>query len=186
MNKKENQRYTETEHRIDGVFMELLKQKELKDITVSEICRMSRIHRTTFYGHYTDVYDLMHKMLGRAYERIMEGFMQEENFSLQQGFLETFRLVRDNKVFFKYYLENKEVSGFEFIRIPSLLENDAESVAKKMGYTTVDEMYYHQTFFNGGLRAILRYWISRDCKESPEEMCRLISEEYRPNRKQFG
>lgn len=178
MNKKDNRRYSDTEQRIDRVFMELLEKKELKEITVSEICRRADIHRTTFYGHYTDVYDLMYKMLGRTYEKLMEGFIQEEHFSLKQGFLEAFRLVEKNKTFFRYYLEHKSFAGIDFIRVPHHLREKEDALVREMGYGDREELLYHQEFFNGGLQALLRRWIQRDCKESPEEMYSLLEKEY--------
>lgn len=38
---------------------QLLKEKELEKITVTELCRSVRINRSTFYEYYDDIYDLM-------------------------------------------------------------------------------------------------------------------------------
>ena len=55
MNTKGNQRYNETKNKIKGTFLGLLKEKEVNQITVTEICKIANIHRTTFYGHYEEV-----------------------------------------------------------------------------------------------------------------------------------
>ena len=34
----------------------LLQSKQLSDITVSELCDKAGVHRTTFYGHYRDLF----------------------------------------------------------------------------------------------------------------------------------
>ena len=66
MNTKGNQRAVETENRIKYVFLNLLKEKDISRISVSEICKRAEIHRTTFYVHYKDVADLMeHLALSR-------------------------------------------------------------------------------------------------------------------------
>ena len=59
MNTKGNQRAVETENRIKYVFLNLLKEKDISRISVSEICKRAEIHRTTFYVHYKDVADLI-------------------------------------------------------------------------------------------------------------------------------
>ncbi|MCD7834012.1 MAG: ARMT1-like domain-containing protein [Lachnospiraceae bacterium] len=42
---------------------------------MSEICRLAGIHRTTFYGHYEDIYDLMAKMIADFYVKMMDNFL---------------------------------------------------------------------------------------------------------------
>ena len=48
MNQSNNERFRLTERKIIDAFSQLLSKKELSEITVSEICRMSGIHRTSF------------------------------------------------------------------------------------------------------------------------------------------
>ena len=43
---------------ISECFLELLKEKPVSRITVTEICSMASINRATFYKHYLDVPDL--------------------------------------------------------------------------------------------------------------------------------
>lgn len=58
MNTKNNQRRRETIAAIDAAFISLLKEKELKDISVSELCEKAEINRSTFYENYADVFAL--------------------------------------------------------------------------------------------------------------------------------
>ncbi len=48
-----------------------MKTKQLHEITVTEITNMADIGRTTFYLHYTDVYDLLFKIESE----ILHGFI---------------------------------------------------------------------------------------------------------------
>ena len=45
-------------HAIRSALFELLKEKELQNITVTDICRLADINRGTFYKYYKDVPDL--------------------------------------------------------------------------------------------------------------------------------
>ena len=47
-----------TKQVISESFLELLKEKPVSRITVTEICSMASINRATFYKHYLDVPDL--------------------------------------------------------------------------------------------------------------------------------
>lgn len=174
MNKKGNQRYAETKEKIQTTFLELLKDRELQNISVSEICKRSGIHRTTFYGHYEDVYDLMDQMLGEMYFRLMDNFKMPE----WKNFVGVFALVRDNQSFFTYYLQHEgSRKGVEH-RLPELMQERINEIMKTMGYHSEEELYYHQTFFRGGLMAIMRKWLAGGCRETPEEMDQIIRDEY--------
>ena len=38
---------------------------------------------------------------------------------------------------------------------------------------------YHIEFFRAGLNAIIKKWLKNNCKESPEEMVKIIMSEYK-------
>ena len=77
MNTKGNQRAVETENRIKYVFLNLLKEKDISRISVSEICKRAEIHRTTFYVHYKDVTDLMEHLVTEMYRQVVGLFVEE-------------------------------------------------------------------------------------------------------------
>jgi hypothetical protein len=37
---------------------------------------------------------------------------------------------------------------------------------------------YHIAFFGNGLNAVIREWLDNGCRETPEEMVSIITEEY--------
>ncbi len=47
---------------IANSFLSLFKDKDINQITVSEICRLADINRGTFYKYYLDIYDLADSM----------------------------------------------------------------------------------------------------------------------------
>ena len=52
MHTKSNQRHQNTIATIEAAFVSLLNEKELKDISVSELCEEAEISRSTFYENY--------------------------------------------------------------------------------------------------------------------------------------
>ena len=56
---------------IKETFLNLLEEKELNKITVSEICRISDINRATFYRYYLDVFDLFDKIQDEFVEVVL-------------------------------------------------------------------------------------------------------------------
>ena len=51
-------RTEKTERAIKNAFLELRSQKPLEKITVRELCAIACINKSTFYGHYDDIYGL--------------------------------------------------------------------------------------------------------------------------------
>ena len=48
---------------IRQALFDLLKEKPLNKITVTDICKMADINRSTFYSYYEDVYALLTQMI---------------------------------------------------------------------------------------------------------------------------
>lgn len=185
MNMKCNQRYEETERKIREVLFRLLKKKKFGKITVSEICREAGIHRTTFYEHYEDIYDLMKKLAAKEYETFLTDFLEKMENGKQAGFLQLFEQIRNAKAFYKVYLEeNSQFNRTYEIFLGPVMEK-CEQIILKMRFENESELYYHQAFFCAGLSAIIKMWLERDCAESPEEMCRILEKEYTPDKSIF-
>ena len=53
MNVKNNKRHQETIENIEKAFVLLLKDNELKEISVTELCKTAGINRSTFYANST-------------------------------------------------------------------------------------------------------------------------------------
>ena len=187
MNTKGNQRSTATKNKIKWVFLELLKEKKPRQISVSEICSRAQIHRTTFYVHYQDVNQLMEQLVSEMYDQIMSFFLEKDETGERlksDGFLRLFEMIREHREFFQTYLETvgSLTLGYDFL--PEPLRERADSLVSAMGWDSEEELRYHQTFFCEGLSAVIRRWISRGCLEEPAQMKAIIGREYAPAKNQ--
>lgn len=72
MNTKNNQRHQDTIAAIEVAFVSLLKEKELKDISISELCENAEISRSTFYENYADVFALTNTYAEKIEKSIAE------------------------------------------------------------------------------------------------------------------
>lgn len=68
-------RILKTQERLQNALLELLKTKELKVITVKEICDRAGISRNAFYQHYGYKEDLYDQMVASATERIRDSLI---------------------------------------------------------------------------------------------------------------
>ncbi len=59
-----------TQTAITNAYLSLKARKKIEKITVSEICNLAKIHRSTFYAHYEDIYALATSIESMAVEDI--------------------------------------------------------------------------------------------------------------------
>ena len=66
----------ETEENIKTAFLELIQEKDIDDITISDIARKACIDRTTFYRHQLSIYDLVTSMTQEMIYEMQSVIMQ--------------------------------------------------------------------------------------------------------------
>ena len=142
MNKKSNQRYLETERKIQECLIELLNKKDIDEITVSEICKKVQINRSTFYAHYLDLYDLLDKL---------------------QKYMNTSLINRYNKSELdeRFFIEE----GFE-----GLWNIVVKPICINRGIVSEEEMMYYFVYFQAGMTMLIKRWVDNGCIETPEQI----------------
>ena len=86
-----------TKRAIEQSLKNLLLKKPLTKITINDIAEDCGINRMTFYYHFKDIYDLVEWACMEDARRALENNKTYETW--QQGFLQIFEAVRENKPF---------------------------------------------------------------------------------------
>ena len=58
-NNKKDRRIEKTEYVLVNSLAALMHSKNIKDISVKELCEYANVNRGTFYLHYNDIYDML-------------------------------------------------------------------------------------------------------------------------------
>ena len=170
MNVKNNKRRRESQEKIERAFVELLQSREIKDITVSDIIKMTGLNRSTFYANYIDIFDLADKVREKLENDFGTLFADYDYFNERSGALKMFTHIKENQLFYKTYFklcydEKHLISIYDSKRA------EKEQIAQNIKY--------HIEFFRNGLNAIIKLWLAGGCQESPEEMAEVLKTEYR-------
>lgn len=170
MNTANNKRKRDSMERIEKVFIELLQKKELNEISVSDICKRAKLNRTTFYANYTDIYGLADAIRDGLENEVSNLYKDE----ITQGFnsndyLKLFRHIKDNQIFYQTYFKLGYDNNYKIF----IYDVD---LAKKHFQNKFIE--YHMEFFKAGITKIIKLWLQKGCKESPEDMVEIIKSEY--------
>ncbi|MBR3132927.1 MAG: TetR/AcrR family transcriptional regulator [Clostridia bacterium] len=166
MNTPNNKRKRESQLKIQRAFANLIQEKNLNEITVTEICKITQLNRTTFYANYLDVYDLADKfkeMMSQELEEIYEDKLYKDF-----DFLKLFKHIKENQLFYKTYFK-LNVTELPFEKYNTELANSL--------YNN-EFIDYHIEFFKAGLNAVILKWLASDCKETPETINNIIVSEY--------
>ena len=172
MNTKNNKRRRDSIEAIERAFIELLQEREFKEITVSDICKQTGLNRSTFYANYVDIYDLADKLRAKLEAEFAAQFAADEHHTYpgSDGALRMFTHIYENQLFYKTYFK----LGYD--ESHQVMIYDASRAEQEFHGEHID---YHIEFFRAGLNAIIKRWMNNGCKESPEEMAAILKAEYR-------
>jgi len=171
MNKPNNKRKKESQQKIEKAFIELIQTKNIEEITVTDICNITHLNRSTFYANYLDIYDLVDKIKVKMIEDFFNIYKDEtSNKYHSYNFLKLFYHIRENQLFYKTYFKlNLDLTD-------SVKYIDSKEVERFL--TDSKNLDYHIEFFKAGLNAIIKKWLNSGCKETPEEIEDVLKAEY--------
>lgn len=159
-----------TKECIETALLILMKEKEFKDISITDIVKRSGVSRTAYYRNYSSKEDILNTHLETVVKAITDKMnltsFCEDNFDLWHSIFSQVRNYSD-----RYLILLK--AGFEGIILTSInkimlnhIPSDPLSSKEK----------YDIYFWSGAVYNILTEWITSGMKESNEEMAQICCE----------
>ena len=170
MNTPNNKKRKNSQEQIEKVFLQLIQNKNIEEISVSMICEMAKLNRSTFYANYIDIYDLAEKVRNNMEVEFAQFQLSNNAKQDTDGYLNMFRQIKNNQIFFKTYFKLEDIS------MSKPTQYRIELAEKYYNNEYID---YHIEFFRAGLNAVIKKWLSNNCKESPEVINEIIESEYK-------
>ena len=170
MNVKNNKRRRESQQKLEKAFVELLQTRQIKDITVSDLIKVTGLNRSTFYANYMDIFDLADKTRERLEQDFSNLFSNHAFFNGRDGALKMFTHIKENQIFYKTYFK----LCYDDKHLVTIYDTKRAEEEHMDG-----NIKYHIEFFRNGLNAIIMLWLAGGCQESPEELAKVLKQEYR-------
>ena len=176
---KQERRYRRTETLILNGLTTLLQQKSIKEITVRELADLVDINRSTFYLHYTDIYDLLEQTEQRLLKQFTDAV--DEKFSANLGpneffqFLDcTFTILAENAPLCAALMgPNGDIA---FLRtIEKLMHEKGMQALRAFTPRELPEqdLQYALSYFLAGCMGLVNAWLKNGCPEPPPHMAEI-------------
>lgn len=162
---------------IHQTFLKLLKEKPLAKITVTEICELAEINRTTFYKHYSDPYDLLEQLEREAIDGLLSLIDGGTDRNLAEVLLPILRTIRENRELFRNLTSAQNDNRFLY-HLSSCCyrkiceQNPAESGSRDAARMSVMRFSY----IAGGIAGVIEYWLQSGMNDSPEAIADTIEQ----------
>ena len=175
---KVDRRIRKTRDQLKRTLAELVRDHDLKDITVKDITDKADLNRGTFYLHYKDAYDLMEKMeddIITEFQDMIDKYKPKSSLGTLLPMLDP---IAD------YMLENKDIcsSMFQARSNSSFMpkfrqlisDNGAEFIKAKFPNYNKEIYDYYITFISFGILGQLQHWFDTDLHFPKNDLIKTI------------
>lgn len=186
--RKSDRRSRRTSMALQQGLVELLLEKPLREITISEVTDAADVSRTTFYLHYkniSDLFDSMEDAIYRQFAQIIHLSMADEHNLLHVEFdekgraampalEEVFRFIYDNRNLSVVLLNSPDSTFLDKIWSEGhdVLIQRMASLQPQMD---VRQIEYYYIFTISGIRGLIEFWIGSDMKEPIAQVVELAT-----------
>ena len=187
MNKSES-KYFNTAVRFDKALLSLLEKKPFEYITISELCSVAGVNRSTFYLHYDNTADLLREATAYVLDSFSSYFpidvkeitsksqhcdLKELNFINEKYLYPYLSFIKENQRLFHAMVSQPSTfnAGEIFQR---LFDNVFNPILDRFHYPR-DEQHYVMMFYLNGITSVICEWLKEGCQKSIEDISTVIN-----------
>lgn len=174
-------RMIRTYHFLSDALFELVLKKPFEEITVTDICKKAMVHRTTFYKHFEDKYQLLETMFSDEQRKFIE--LHIEKGETEQEYYR--RIIRQMFVYASKYKDF-------FVQSASHIKNDFMAYLLKNTVSTYLDRCFHldekrlgipspvpiaimSEYYTGAAIALIMWWLQNGMRIHIDQMVDYMS-----------
>lgn len=173
--KKEKTMAQTTKKALAASLKRLLKVKTLDKVTVTDIAEDCEVNRQTFYYHFQDIYDLIEWIYTNDADKALDGKKTYDTW--QQGFLQIFEYVQENKAFVintYHSISREHLERFLYNETYHLIMDVVEEQAAGMNVREDDKAFIAD-IYKFAFVGLMLEWVGKGMKEEPEKIIGRLS-----------
>lgn len=173
-----DRRVIKTKRAVKNSLMYLLNDRDINDITISDIAAQADISRKTFYNYYSGVHEVIDEMENDIISRVDEALTDIDFINnLENPYLifEKLTSVISTDMDTFGYLMGKNTNAGLLSKIVDLLEAKVKSVI--LPVVELDELQLNLMleFMISGMAAVYKRWFNSDRSASIDEISRQMN-----------
>lgn len=171
--KSPDRRVLRTKRAIKNAFAQLLAEKSINDITVSDIAALADINRKTFYNYYAGVYEIVDEIendIVSRFDELLTDFDMTSNASRPYMlFMKLTSAINTDTEFFGYLLgANPNISLIT--KLVGMLKAKTKAVLQKYLFIEEAKLDLMLEFMITGIVAVYRQWFNSDRSQPVEQI----------------
>lgn len=180
MEPKTDRRIRKTKTQLRQGLAKLMSKKSINEITVKELVEEVDINRSTFYLHYTDIYDMLEKIENELMEEIMSIItFHDENLKEKEDsysyLVNLFTMLDNNRDICKALVGPHGDMSF-ITKIEEYISKNTEQYSSKLFQKeSQDDMKYIHSYCITGCVGMIKTWITDNPSDSPQHMAEVTS-----------
>jgi len=173
-----DRRILKTKKSIRIAFAKLLTEKDINDITVSDISELADINRKTFYNYYSGIYmviDEIENDIVDTFSSVLGEISFKEELQNPYSLFEKLSAIINTDMDFYSHFFTMNGNTNMINKIVSLLKE--KNKAAMIAQTEADEQTVEiaLTYMLYGMFAVFQHWFNSDRKQSIERISEMIS-----------
>lgn len=173
---KVDRRVRKTRKQLREGLARLLETKSIRDIKVKELVEEVDINRSTFYLHYSDIYDMLEKIEEELFQEIQDA-MQTHPISADAHSLDfirqMFQIMEDNRAICKALCGPNGDMAF-VSRMEDVVGSEAVQVIEPLFKIEKKQLRYSYAYCLNGCVGLIKMWLLNDGRETPEQMADIL------------
>lgn len=172
-----DRRQIKTKKAIIGAFIQLLQEKNISKITITELAKIANIDRKTFYLHYQSISDLYNDLGNTAVDLIKEEIIEYSsgNGSAYTFFVSINDIISEKIDLFKSIVKNNDFTDFVF-SIKEILSTELISLYGKEDSPANERFKLTAEFVASGTISMYLRWLRGDSDITMDELALLAAE----------
>ena len=144
----------------------LLKKKEYKDISITEICKKAGVTRMSFYRNFENKEDILLKKV----QTVTDSFLKESAISYKRDTVSRYFM----KLFTHMQQQKDLCAALNKAGLIHMIKNEFDRVFLNAYKYVYDE--YKSLFLSGGIYNVFLFWFINDCKDNPEVLAQRLDD----------
>lgn len=168
-------RILRTKNKLINTLDEMLKTKNIKDITVFDLCHQANVNRTTFYKYYDDIDDLVLKIeeeLMIELKTYIEDIKRNYLLTYSSKIIE--KIANEKTIFNSLIGPNGDHTFLRRI-LYNVYNESIEEWQKLLKKANSNDLKNIFNFIIDGSIGIINNWINTKCKEDPQNISIFIN-----------